>query len=132
MRNSALKIYRISDYLSPATQVNRKEDGSHARQEKRQRQDEKSKDGDDEPLEKFEVSEEKVDEAIQQLQADIDSHATNLHVDVEGQGPGMKVLLRDKSGATIRQYSGEEFLKLRETAAASGANTRGKLLDRKL
>lgn len=126
-----MKIYRISDYLSSATQVNRKEDGAHARQEKRQGKDQSSSEKDEAP-EKFEVSEAKVDEAIQQLQADIDSHSTHLQVDVEGQGPGMKVLLKDKTGATIRQYSGEEFLKLRETAAASGAVNRGKLLDRKL
>ena len=55
---------------------------------------------------------------------------TGISAEVDGHGPGLKVTLKDGRGAIIRQFTGQEFVELRE-AAAYGAN-RGKLLDKKL
>lgn len=55
--------------------------------------------------------------------------SNGLQAEVAGQGPGLRVTLKDGRGAVVRQFTGEEFLRLRE--AASGA-PRGRLLDKKL
>jgi hypothetical protein len=57
------------------------------------------------------------------------SAASNgLQAEVDGQGPGLRVTLKDGRGAVVRQFTGEEFLRLREAAAGN----RGRLLDKKL
>ena len=48
----------------------------------------------------------------------------------EGNGPGLKVTLRDSAGGVLRSVSGEEFLKLRE-AIQSGSKS-GRILDQKV
>lgn len=53
-----------------------------------------------------------------------------LNAQVQGTGPGLRVTLRDGYGAVVRQFTGEEFLKLRESAVQGVG--RGKILDKKL
>lgn len=71
----------------------------------------------------------KLDSVVSAFAQDGDILASGLLAEVNGRGPGLKVTLKDGSGAIVRQFTGEEFVRLRE--AASGA-TRGKLLDKKL
>jgi hypothetical protein len=54
--------------------------------------------------------------------------SNGLQAEVAGQGPGLRVTLKDGRGAVVRQFTGEEFLRLREAASAG----RGRLLDKKL
>ena len=75
---------------------------------------------------------ESVDQAIQAFQNDQRTQAMGLTAArTEAKGPGLKVVLRDGTGAVIRQFTGEEFLRLRE-AAQNDPKSRGKILDQKL
>ena len=69
--------------------------------------------------------------AIEEFSADKHAQANGLSAAMVGAGPGLKVVLKDGSGAIIRQLSGEEFLKLRETVTKDSSK-RGKILDQKL
>ncbi|MBS1962780.1 MAG: hypothetical protein JST04_11220 [Bdellovibrionales bacterium] len=71
----------------------------------------------------------KVNSAVEAFGADTGVAANGLSAEVVGQGPGLRVTLKDGRGAVVRQFTGEEFVRLRE--AAAGTN-RGKLLDKKL
>jgi uncharacterized protein YlxW (UPF0749 family) len=73
---------------------------------------------------------EDVQAAVNAFHADIQSQANSLSAAIEGTGPGLKVVLKDGSSAVIRQFTGEEFLKLREVVAKG--KSRGKILDQKL
>ena len=126
-----MKVNRLTEKLGFfANAVRRKEDDQPTGQDRRQQQ-EQGKDGKDQKFDEvLEVTEKRVDEAIAQLNHDAQALSHGLTANIEGAGPGMKVILKDGTGATIRQFTGEEFLKLRQSAGATGA--RGKLLDRKL
>ena len=54
--------------------------------------------------------------------------ANGLSAALEGKGPGLRVTLTDGRGAVVRQFTGEEFLRLREAATVT---KRGSLLDKK-
>lgn len=56
--------------------------------------------------------------------------SSGLHAEADGEGPGLRVLLKDVTGTTIRQMTGDEFVKLRE-ATRIEPNGRGHLLDQK-
>lgn len=84
------------------------------------KKDESSKD------EAVEVDEDKVEKAIEQFAAD--ELTQGLQASAVGHGPGLKVVLKDGSGAVVRQLTGEEFLKLRQTVSSKS----GKILDQKL
>ena len=58
-----------------------------------------------------------------------DPGVLGLNAELQGAGPGLRVTLKDGSGAVIRQFTGEEFLRLREAAQGVG---RGRILDKKL
>jgi hypothetical protein len=79
-----------------------------------------------------------IDEALESFKTDAAAQASGLSATAEGSGPGLKVSVKDCNGTTLRQFSGEEFLRLREAAngPAPGALPtglrRGKLLDQKL
>ena len=73
---------------------------------------------------------EKVSRAIDSFHTDTTTIANGLRASLEGEGPGLKIVLKDVNGAVVRHFSGEEFLKLR--AAAGGPHLRGKILDQKL
>ena len=90
-------------------------------------QERKSKDG----SETFQATSEKLNAAIDSFSQDSQAQTNGLRVEKEGQGPGLRVVLRDGSGAVVRQFTGEEFVQLRE-AAMQDAKPRGRLLDRKL
>lgn len=77
-----------------------------------------------------EPGEETIDAAIEAFQKDPQAVASGLHAVRSGQGPGLRVVLKNGTGAVVRQLSGEEFVKLREATASGGP--RGKILDRKL
>jgi hypothetical protein len=75
-----------------------------------------------------------VDEAVAAFQADATTQAHGLSAVVEGAGPGLKIALKDCNGTTVRQFTGNEFLKLRDATAPSAskdARPRGKILDQK-
>lgn len=79
----------------------------------------------------FEVTEAEVRSAIEGFSQDAQAQAFGLTAAQEGEGPGLRVVLKDGHGAVIRQLTGEEFIKIREKVAEQKA-TRGKILDQKL
>ncbi len=81
--------------------------------------------------ETLEVTDEKVGAAITAFSKDAQTAANGLSASVSGSGPGLRVVLKDINGAVVRQFSGEEFLKLRSATAKDG-RVRGKILDQKL
>lgn len=72
-----------------------------------------------------EEKQKKIQDALEEFTA-----SNTLRAQAEGSGPGLKIVLKDGTGAVIRQMTGEEFLKLRETAKSDG-QARGKILDQK-
>lgn len=78
----------------------------------------------------YQEVEEKVHAALNQFKSDGQTQASGLSASASGSGPGLKVTLKDSSGAVLRQVSGEEFLRLRQSLSKEG-HVRGKLLDQK-
>ena len=78
----------------------------------------------------FDVSDEKVGVAIEAFRRDGQAQAHGLSAEMVGKGPGLRVTLKDGSGAIVRQFTGEEFLKLREATALGRPS--GKILDQKV
>lgn len=76
------------------------------------------------------VTDENVNRAIDALNHDASATQNGLHAEQAGNGPGLRVVLKDASGGVLRNVSGEEFLKLRE--AIGQAKRPGKLIDRKV
>lgn len=72
---------------------------------------------------------ERLSQAIDDFGTDPNTQIHGLNASQEGRGPGLRVTLKDGSGAIVRQFTGEEFLRLREAAATPA---RGRLLDKKL
>jgi hypothetical protein len=106
----------------------KKESGDNGSQSGNQHQQNQEKS--EENPEVFEVSELKVGAAIDAFRADAQAQANGLNAQAQGQGPGLRVILKDGSGAVVRQFTGEEFLKLRQ--AVSDGRVRGKILDQKV
>jgi hypothetical protein len=79
----------------------------------------------------FEVTEEKVEQAMSNFLTDSETKYSGLLASLEGKGPGLRVILKDGTGTVIRQFTGEEFLKLRVESQEDGRKS-GKILDRKL
>ena len=77
----------------------------------------------------FKVTEEAVNEAIDAFAVDQYNLSQGITASSEGNGPGLKVVLKDGAGGVWRSVSGEEFLKLRE-AVVSGKRS-GRILDQK-
>ena len=78
---------------------------------------------------KFEATLEAVDSEIEKFTGDEEVQAYGITAESTGQGPGLKVVLKDPSGGVLRSVSGEEFLKLRE--AANAGRRSGRILDQK-
>ncbi len=74
---------------------------------------------------------EKLRAAIDDFQKDEANQASGLSAHLEGSALGLKVVVRDINGHSLRQFSGEEFLRLRDSASADSRH-RGKILDQKL
>jgi len=83
-----------------------------------------------EPKEEFEATIENVQQAIEDFSANQTNQTHGISATQEGNGPGLKVTLRDAAGGVLRSVSGEEFLKLRE-AIHSGSKS-GRILDQKV
>ena len=77
----------------------------------------------------IQVTDETVNAAMLTLQSDQQTRAQGIEAEVQGTGPGLKIVLKDGSGATIRSLSGEEFLRLRE--ATHDVRIAGKIIDQK-
>jgi pyruvate/2-oxoglutarate dehydrogenase complex dihydrolipoamide acyltransferase (E2) component len=77
----------------------------------------------------IEVTDEVVNAAMATFQADQQTKAQGIAAEVQGTGPGLRVVLKDGAGTTIRNLSGEEFLRLRE--ATNAVRVSGKILDQK-
>ena len=69
-----------------------------------------------------EVSQYALDEQLQNL---------GIQASIQGNGPGLKVVLKDGKGAVIRQFTGEEFIELRKMTENEDRKN-GKILDLKL
>ena len=76
-------------------------------------------------------SQKKFDELVDSYRSDLQAQGQGLEASVEGVGPGLKVVLRDGAGSLIRQFTSQEFLRLR-AASAKEIGNRGKILDQKL
>ncbi len=81
--------------------------------------------------ESLEVSQAELEKAVEAFKTDEQAKANGLNAKTDGQGPGLKVILTDNSGKVVRQFTGEEFLKLRSDTHQEG-RVRGKILDQKL
>ena len=129
-----MKISSPTDNVRYLSQIRGKKDGDASGQQKHhQDQPKKDQESFDEALE---VSQQKLEEAVEGFSKDAQAQQNGLSVATSGDGPGLRVTLKDGSGSVVRQFTGEEFLRLR--IAATGSSTskdgpaRGKLLDRKL
>lgn len=76
----------------------------------------------------------RLDAAVIAFHADPATQASGLTAVLEEGAPGLRVVVKDVNGTTLRQFSGDEFLRLRGNAAAGSQDTRGrgKILDQKL
>jgi hypothetical protein len=133
-----LKISPFANVIQFPTGVRTKRndgDGGSARQQydpNQTRQDQK--DSQDNPQSKkpeTPFDPKLIDDALQSFKTDAAAQEHGLSATAEGSGPGLKIHLKDCNGTVLRQFSGEEFLKLRE-ATTPVAGLRGKLLDQKL
>ncbi len=81
------------------------------------------------------VDDEKVAAAVQDFSQELSLRMNGLQASIINSGlsagPGLKVVLKDGTGAVVRQFTGEEFLRLKEAASKDG-HARGKILDQKL
>jgi uncharacterized FlaG/YvyC family protein len=77
-------------------------------------------------LEIIEVTDERLDQAVEAFQKDAQAKQQGIEVE---RAPGLNIVLKDISGSVIRQFTGEEFLRLRD--AIRDGRTSGKILDKK-
>ncbi len=96
-----------------------------------QKQDSQKKDQPPEQKVSAQLKKEHLQQTIEEWKTDIQNHQHPLQISQIGQGPGLKIVLKNASGSVIRELSGEEFIKLRETAQQDHKQ-RGKILDQKL
>ena len=75
------------------------------------------------------VDVETVQQAIDAFGTDEMNQSQGITAMTEGNGPGLKVVLKDGAGGVLRSISGEEFLKLRE--AVNSGRRSGRILDQK-
>lgn len=120
-------VFQAAKFLN---RVNEKSDGDKQSRNPYQQQENASR-HQQEQGDAPERSEEELQAAVDAFQKDEHAQASGLSAEVAGQGPGLKVTLKDGNGGVVRQFTGEEFLRLREASARDG-RTRGKILDQKL
>jgi len=121
MKISTSPVY---DALRTISQVRSKSDGVSSGNPQQQYPQQGGKEDAEESPEQFE---QKLDSAIEKFKEE--AKANGLDTQVSGDGPGLRVTLTDGSGAVVRQFTGEEFVKMRE---GSHDGRRGKILDQKL
>lgn len=76
-----------------------------------------------------EATEQDLLQAVETYGADPTNLDHGITATPDGQGPGLRVILKDAYGGVLRNVSGDEFLKLRE-AVRSGRKS-GRILDQK-
>jgi hypothetical protein len=81
-------------------------------------------------LEVIEVTDKTITEAIEVFQHDSQAKQQGIAAEVQGQGPGLKVILKDVTGSIIRKFTGEEFLRMRKSV--QDGRISGKILDQKV
>lgn len=119
-----MKITPVPFTPASVERVRKNEDAAERERRQGQRREESGK---KEEREKFDL--EKLGRELDSFTQEASSQAYGLNARMEGTGPGLRVTLKDGTGAVIRQFTGEEFLQLREAAQTSG---RGRILDKKL
>ncbi|MEK6577788.1 MAG: hypothetical protein AABZ55_01060 [Bdellovibrionota bacterium] len=124
-----LKINPLTAAVRFLNQVQEKQDANgnpHDRNSKDQKKkNEKSQEDSNN------ASPSQVSEAVEKFRSDAQAKANGLTANLEGSGPGLRVVLKDVSGSVIRQFTGAEFLSLRE-ATLGESQSPGKILDQKL
>jgi uncharacterized protein YlxW (UPF0749 family) len=100
-------------------------DSEEHRQKKRDESDK-----DDSPKRSEQEMKDAINQAVGAFTVDPQTQASGLSAETEGTGPGLRVTLKDSQGAVVRQFTGEEFLRLRE-AASKDTHSRGRILDQK-
>lgn len=133
-----MKINPFSGLMELPTRISRKQEADgHAREERKQHEEAPQKDDHlhiplTAPLAvPLTANDEKVEEALKTFQNELHVSSQELQASLTSSELGLKVVLKDGSGAIVRQFSGEEFLKMREAAQKLSSN-RGKILDQKL
>jgi uncharacterized FlaG/YvyC family protein len=108
-----VKTNTISNKLQIFSQkVNDKGSASEFSQQFNQKNEQENKK--EEEKEQLVVSDENVSHAIEKFSKDEELSQHGIQMSMVGTGPGLKVILRDGSGAVIRQLSGEDFLRLKQ------------------
>ncbi len=102
--------------------------GEPSSQEERKKRQAAPQAAPEEPPKEKPLDEGTLRDAVRAFQGE--TQPQGLHADVVGHAPGLRVVLKDVRGQVIRQFSGEEFLKLRANSTTD-ARARGKILDRK-
>lgn len=125
-----MKIAPVIDAIGFLGRV-QKQDGENRRDSRGQNPQQNKKDDEEQNEQDADSSQRSFEESIASFNNDPQTQASGLSVSTAGSGPGLRVVLKDRQGAVVRQISGEEFVKLREEVAKS-ASGRGKILDRKL
>lgn len=119
-----MKITALPEIFRFTNRVQEKQDGqSPGGQDHGKKEDPPKK-------EERQATPEEVGQAVALFHVDPRAKEAGLTAEATGAGPGLRVVLRDGQGAVVRQFTGEEFLKLRE-AAAGDPRMRGKILDQK-
>jgi uncharacterized FlaG/YvyC family protein len=126
-----MKIHSLTGAIGYSTRIREKSDGQtpeNAFQDSKEQREEEQRHK--EQL-NSPVSLEQVTEAAAAFQADEQAKLNGLNVSVHTAAPGLKVVLKNELGDVVRQLTGEEFLKLRESSAGF-TKIQGKILDQKL
>ena len=120
-----MKVQNFQDTLSSLTQVQSKSDSSQSG--KRDSSQDQNRQKDDREIK--EVDDEQVVQAIDDFTSSKSMIARGITAQKMGEGPGLRVVLKDGSGAVIRQMTGEEFVELRSSVTQGKS---GQIIDRKL
>jgi hypothetical protein len=129
-----MKISRLGSALSGLaplrTRDSQREKSSSGNQQHSDKDNTEDGSTDDSGESKQGFDEKELRAAIESFGREPIGQSSGLHAEADGEGPGLRVLLKDVTGATIRQMTGDEFVKLRE-ATRIEHNGRGHLLDQK-
>ena len=134
----------VIQFPTGSVRGNRRSDGEGGSARQQYDPNQSRRDDQDQPGQESKDSPEKfdpklIDDAMAAFQADAVTQEQGLTASIEGTGPGLRIHVKDCNGATLRQFSGEEFLRLREAASRPGLTLgagvadgrRGKILDQK-
>jgi uncharacterized FlaG/YvyC family protein len=135
-REDIMKINSSTAVIGYSAGVLDKQGGGSSHQDQPQDQKRKAQDNLQVPenvqeSEEASSSGEQIDQAVEAFQHEMEAQSNGLSATVEGTGPGLKVVLKDGAGSVVRQFSGEEFVKMRKSSSKDG-RVRGKILDQKL